>query len=231
MGTHAKLKVRGDFACFSRPEFKVERVSYPVMTPSAARGILEAIFWKPEFRWEIREIRVLEHGGEFVILRNELEERQGQTPVYIEDKRQHRTSLILRDVSYLILTDLRLAPHADAPLAKYLSQFERRLERGQCHHRPYLGTREFDATFEPGNGAETPLAWDQDLGIVLFDLAFREDARRKEMTFHRHGPDGARKATGYAEALFFPARLTNGVLKVPPEKYRELYQLEGFYAQ
>lgn len=231
MKIHAKLKVSGKFACFSRPEFKVERVSYPVITPSAARGVLEAIFWKPEFRWEIREIWVLKRGGEFVILRNELEERQGQDPVFVEDKRQQRASLVLKDVSYLIAADLRLAPHADAPLAKYLSQFERRLERGQCHHRPYLGTREFAADFEPADGAEIPEPWDQDLGTMLFDVAFRENGRRKEMTFLRHGPDGAREAAGYAEALFFQANLAGGILKVPQEKYRELYQLEGFYAQ
>ncbi|MFZ2088825.1 MAG: type I-C CRISPR-associated protein Cas5c [Desulfobaccales bacterium] len=231
MRTHARLKVSGEFACFSRPEFKVERVSYPVMTPSAARGVLEAIFWKPEFRWEVREIQVLRHGGEFVILRNELEERQGQTPVFVEDKRQQRASLILKDVSYLIAAYLRLAPHAKAPLAKYLSQFERRLERGQCHHPPYLGTREFAAAFEPADGAEDPRPWDQDLGTMLFDLAFREDAQRNEMTFHRHGPDGAREAKGYAEALFFKAQLSSGVLKVPAEKYQELYRLEGFHAQ
>ncbi len=229
--THVRLRVTGEFACFSRPEFKVERVSYPVMTPSAARGVLEAIFWKPEFRWEVREIWVLQHGGEFVLLRNELEERQGQTPILVEDKRQQRASLVLKDVAYLILADLRLAPHADAPLPKYLSQFERRLERGQCHHQPYLGTREFAARFEPSDGSETPLPWDQDLGTMLFDLAFREDDQRQEMTFLRHGREGTREAKGFAEALFFHARLTGGVLKVPQEKYLELYRLEGWHAE
>ncbi len=231
MKAHAKLKVSGEFACFSRPEFKVERVSYPVMTPSAARGVLEAIFWKPEFRWEIREILVLRHGGEFAILRNELEERQGQAPVLVEDKRQQRASLVLKDVSYLITADLRPAAHADAPVAKYLSQFERRLARGACHHRPYLGTREFAAAFEMADRDEIPQPWDQDLGTMLFDIAFREDARRNDMTFHRHGPHGAREAKGFAEALFFQAKLSGGVLKVPQEKYRELYRLEGFHAQ
>ncbi|MCL6622559.1 MAG: type I-C CRISPR-associated protein Cas5c [Syntrophobacterales bacterium] len=229
--THAQVKVSGEFACFSRPEFKVERVSYPVMTPSAARGVLEAIFWKPEFRWEIREIRVLSHGGEFVLLRNELEERQGQTPIWVEEKRQQRASLVLTNVAYLILADLRLAAHADAPLAKYLSQFERRLERGQCHHQPYLGTREFAARFEPPDGKEEPLPWDQELGTMLFDLAFREDPQRGEMTFLRHGPHGAREVRGFAEALFFPARLIGGVLEVPPGMYQELYRLEGWHVK
>jgi CRISPR-associated protein Cas5d len=231
MKTHAKLKVGGEFACFSRPEFKVERVSYPTMTPSAARGVLEAIFWKPEFRWEVREIWVIAHGGEFVLLRNEISERQAKAPIIVEDKRQQRASLLLKQVEYLIKADLRLAPHADAPLAKYLSQFERRLDRGQCHHTPYLGTREFAARFEPVDGTETPLPWDQDFGTMLFDLAFREDAQRQELTFHRHGPEGAREASGYAEALFFQARFEQGILKVPPEKYLELYRKEGLYAQ
>ena len=234
MKTHARLKVGGDFACFSRPEFKVERVSYPIMTPSAARGVLEAIFWKPEFRWEVREIWVLAHGGEFVLLRNEISERQARTPIIVEDRRQQRASLLLKQVEYLIYANLRLASHANAPLPKYLSQFERRLDRGQCHHTPYLGTREFAAWFQPVNGTETPQPWDQDFGTMLFDLAFREDAHRQELTFHRHGPQGERRvrvASGYAEALFFSARLEQGILQVPPEKYLELYQKEGFHAQ
>lgn len=226
-----RLKVEGEFACFSRPEFKVERVSYPVMTPSAARGVLEAIFWKPEFRWEIREIWVLRHGGELVLLRNELGERQGQIPIFVEDKRQQRASLVLRDVAYLIVAEMRLRPHADAPLPKYLSQFERRVAKGQCHHQPYLGTREFAARFEPPIGTETPLSWNQDLGIMLFDLAFREDDQRQEIRFLRHGPGGPREARGHVEALFFEARLTNGVLYIPREKYAELYRLEGFHAE
>ncbi len=231
MKTHVKLKVGGEYACFSRPEFKVERVSYPIMTPSAARGVLEAIFWKPEFRWEVREIWVLKNGGEFVLLRNEISERQAKTPIMVEERRQQRASLLLKQVEYLIKADIRMAPHADAHLAKYMSQFERRLERGQCHHTPYLGTREFAAWFEPTNGTEAPLSWDQDFGTMLFDLAFREDAQRNELSFRRHGPEGGRKVSGYAEALFFFARLEQGILRVPQGKYLELYQKEGLDAQ
>jgi CRISPR-associated protein Cas5d len=90
-----QLRVWGDYACFSRPEFKVERVSYPVITPSAARGVLEAVFWKPEFRYEIRRVGILKPGLQTVILRNELDDRQGGKPIFIEDKRQQRSSLIL----------------------------------------------------------------------------------------------------------------------------------------
>ncbi|MBM4288719.1 MAG: type I-C CRISPR-associated protein Cas5 [Deltaproteobacteria bacterium] len=232
MKAHVILKVRGDFACFSRPEFKVERVSYPVMTPSAARGLLEAIFWKPEFRWEIREIWVLNPIKEVTIMRNELAERQGGHPVFIENQRQQRVSLVLQNVAYVIGADLKLMPHATDHLAKYLSQFERRLGRGQCYHTPYLGTREFPAWFEEVAGDETPDEIDREIGVMLFDLAYIEDHGRQELSFHRHGSQDTRprKAKGYSEPLFFSARLEAGVLKVPGEKYQELYNLERRHA-
>lgn len=224
---HIQLQVWGDYACFSRPEFKVERVSYPVITPSAARGVLEAIFWKPEFRYEIREIWVLKRGTEFALLRNELSDRQGQTPVFVEDQRQQRASLLLKDVAYLIQADLVLRPHATEPLPKYLSQLERRLDRGQCHHPPYLGTRECSAAFAAADGREHPCAWSQDLGTMLFDLAFRPDPKRKEMEFKRPSLQGPKRVAGCAQPLFFQAKVKEGVITVPPEKYQELYRLEG----
>ncbi len=227
---HVQVKVSGAYACFSRPEFKVERVSYPVITPSAARGVLEAIFWKPEFRYEIREIWVLQRGTEFALLRNELSDRQGQAPVFIEDQRQQRASLLLKDVAYVLRADLVLRPHATEPLPKYLSQLERRLARGQCHHQPYLGTRECSAAFGPAEAHDTPCSWDQDLGTMLFDLAFRVDAQRREMKFYRPGPQGPREVEGYAQPLFFQTRVRGGVITIPPEKYQELYRLEAGHA-
>ncbi|MBC7093702.1 type I-C CRISPR-associated protein Cas5, partial [Candidatus Bipolaricaulota bacterium] len=119
------VRIWGEYACFSRPEFKVERVSYPVITPSAARGILEAILWKPEFRYEVRRIGVLKLGTQTAILRNELEDRQGNTPIFVEDKRQQRSSLILKDVDYLVEAEMVLRSHATDPLPKYLDQFRR----------------------------------------------------------------------------------------------------------
>src|SRR5437762_8262153 len=104
------VRLGADLACFSRPELKVERVSYLVMTPSAARGVLEAIFWKPEIRYEIREIAVLEPIRQFAILRNELSDRQGETPFIIEDKRQQRASLVQRKVAYVIRADIVRRP-------------------------------------------------------------------------------------------------------------------------
>jgi CRISPR-associated protein Cas5d len=222
---HGRLKVKvwGEYACFSRPEFKVERVSYPVITPSAARGVLEAIFWKPEFRYELRRIGVLKPGSQTVILRNELEDRQGSKPYFVEDKRQQRSSLILKDVAYLLEADIVLRPHAEGPLPKYLEQFERRLQRGQCHHTPYLGTREFAAHFAPANGEKPP--WlDLPIGTMLFDIAFVPSSERVELEFKRPGKGVVK---GYAQALFFPAEVKGGWLEVPEEKYRELYRLEG----
>src|SRR4051812_15846567 len=96
------VRLGADLACFSRPELKVERVSYPVMTPSAARGVLEAIFWKPEIRWEIREIRLLKPIRFITLLRNELDRRQGGGPIFVEEQRQQRSSLILKDVEYVV---------------------------------------------------------------------------------------------------------------------------------
>lgn len=221
------VKVWGDYACFTRPEFKVERVSYQVMTPSAARGVLEAIFWKPEFRYRVQAIGVLKLGTQTVILRNELSERQGNRPVFVEDQRMQRSSLILKDVAYLIRAEMTLRPWTPDPVYKYRDQFNRRVERGQCRHRPYLGTREFAAHFAPAEEDDRPQPLDMDLGNMLLDIAFVEDPSRPEIEFVRHGPSGARRTFGYHRALFFPARLEAGWLKVPAEEYRELYRLEG----
>ncbi|OIQ11688.1 type I-C CRISPR-associated protein Cas5c [Neomoorella thermoacetica] len=221
------VKVWGKYACFTRPEFKVERVSYPVITPSAARGVLEAIFWKPEFRYEIRAIGVLKKGSEMVILRNEIEQRQGSNPFFIEDTRQQRCSLVLKNVAYLIRAEIVLRSWATDPVYKYRDQFNRRVERGQCYHRPYLGTREFTAFFAPAGEGDWPQPLDMDLGNMLLDIAYVEDPTRPEMEFVRHGPGGARRASGYHHALFFAARLEAGWLRVPAERYRELYLLEG----
>jgi len=218
------LKLWGEYALFSRPEFKVERVSYPVITPSAARGALEAIFWKPEIRYQIVRIGVLKHGRQMAVLRNELGSRQGRKPIVIEQDRQQRTSLILRDVAYIIEAEIHLRPHATEPVYKYADQYRRRVERGQYHHVPYLGTREFAASFAPANH-EHPPAFDMDIGTMLFDIAFVEDSKRKELSFKRPGKD--KIAYGYAHPLFFQARVGNGWLDVPQELYTELRRLEG----
>jgi len=204
-----EVKVWGEFACFTRPEMKVERVSYPVMTPSAARGVLEAIFWKPEFDWRIREIRVLKPIRHFSILRNEINSRQSHTTAmkwsesdggyFADEDRAQRHTLALRDVCYVIRADMVLRGHADADVAKYRDQFRRRVERGQCLHRPALGCREFSAFFCAADGTETTIPVSDDLGLMLGDLRYRPDGR--------------------GEPVFFNARLDNGILAVPESIY------------
>lgn len=226
------VKVGGDYACFTRPEFKVERVTYPVMTPSAARGILEAIYWKPEFRWEIRQIQVLKDIKETSILRNEVDTPQNPRggPYFIEERRVQRTCLMLRDVEYVIHAEVVQKPHDREHPEKHISCFNRRVKKGQCRHRPYLGTREFDAWFEPCAGRDSPKPLNLSIGTMLFDLVFQENSNRKEMSFFRIKGGVKGEVKGCALALFFNATLTNGTLDVPEEKYLQLYELEKSHA-
>lgn len=202
-----EVKVWGDYACFTRPEMKVERVSYPVMTPSAARGVLEAIFWKPEFTWSVREIAVLEPIAYFSILRNEVNSRASERAArgwadkgggfFASDDRAQRNTLALRDVAYVIRADVVLKSPGPGHEAKYRDQFRRRVARGQCFAQPYLGTREFTASFAEPSDADQSQPLTMGLGRMLHDL--------------RYLPDGS----GAAEPMFFDARLENGVLRVP----------------
>lgn len=203
-----QVKVWGELACFTRPEMKVERVSYPVMTPSAARGVLEAIFWKPEFDWRIREIWVLNDIRQFSILRNEINSRQSHASArkwmengggYCADEdRAQRHTLGLRDVAYVIWADMKLRSHADSDIAKYRDQFRRRVQRGQCLHRPSLGCREFAADFCEPNGDKS-IDLTQELGLMLGEVVYRADGR--------------------GSPVFFDARLERGVLRVPDSIY------------
>ncbi|MBW1676150.1 MAG: type I-C CRISPR-associated protein Cas5 [Deltaproteobacteria bacterium] len=200
-----EVKVWGPWACFTRPEMKAERVSYPVMTPSAARGVLEAIFWKPEITWKVREIWVLKDINFVSIQRNEVTQkaslssaRKGNT-IVAEDARAQRQTLALQDVAYLIKADQQIKPHTKEDPAKWRDQFRRRVNKGQCFHRPYLGCREFSADFGPPEGNEKPVSTDMGIGRMLLDLAYE--------------PDGSGRGIPY----FFPARLEKGVLHVPQE--------------
>ncbi len=222
------VKVFGDYACFSRPEFKVERVSYEVPTPSAARGILEAIFWKPEFRYEIREIHILKLGTKVSILRNEISERQSRKPITVEHSRQQRTSLILRDVAYVIRAELVLGS-VEAEPGKYLDQFNRHLERGQCHHTPCLGTREFAAAFEPPDddncGERQNPGLTLNLGAMLFEIAYVKGGE-SELQFWKGSGQDRQIVNGHAVPLFFNASIERGVISVSGEEYKRLYALE-----
>lgn len=206
MAYGVRLLVSGDYACFTRPEMKVERVSYDVMTPAAARGVLDAIHWKPAIRWVIDRIHVLKPIRFENVRRNEVKSRVSakSSGIDITKDRVQRASLVLREVAYLIEAHFVLTKDAtpEETAAKHISMFNRRAESGQCYHRPYLGTREFAADFNLVRDSLPPSSLpdderDRDLGWMLFDMDFDRD------------PDDP-------PARFFRARLVGGVLEVPP---------------
>lgn len=230
-----KLKVWGDYASFNRPEMKVERVSYDVMTPSAARGILEAIYWKPEMRWVVDQIHVLAPIRFTHIRRNEIsckipvggasgvvaamKSGHGHLGVAVEEHRQQRAAMILRDVCYGIAAHVEVMDWNNnggnqKPEAKHLDMFRRRATRGQYFHHPYFGCREFPVSFEWVDPVETfpscpaEHKGEQDLGFMLHDIAFRPDPKGK-ITESNTG----KRLT--AEARFFRATMRDGVIRVP----------------
>lgn len=213
MGYGIKLKVWGEYACYSRPEMKVERVSYDVMTPSAARGILEAIHFKPAIVWRIDRIHVLKPIRFENIRRNEVAEKikignvkaamNGATKNLYQDivaDRQQRAAMVLRDVAYIIEAHFEMTPKAgveDSP-EKHYNIFMRRARNGQCFHRPYLGCREFPAHFELIEG-EIPVSninETVDLGWMLYDIDFANEMM----------------------PLFFRPMMEKGIVNIPPWK-------------
>lgn len=212
------LRVWGEWACFTRPEMKVERVSYDVMTPASARGILEAILWKPAIRWIVTRIDVLKPIRWASVRRNELggkiplrnitdamNKGHGQLGTFIEEDRQQRASLFLRDVEYLIHARFEMTKEAgpdDNPV-KFREMFERRAEKGQCFNQPYLGCREFSAFFLRAKPTESTKMIDEtrDLGWMLYDL-----------DYSGQGP----------MPRFFRARLEKGTLAVPAPESKEV---------
>jgi CRISPR-associated protein Cas5d len=190
-----KVKVRGDYACFTRPDLKVERMTYPCMTPSAARGILDSILWKPEFQWYIRQIKILKPVHFATIKRNEIKAKQGVSPIIVEDKRVQRNSIILRDVDYIIEASIYQATRNDRNRPeKYIGRkgidadhdgiFIRRLNKGQCWRRPYLGTREFAAEFIEPEGNEMPIQDTIPIGSMLFDIFYNAEGKPQPLFFH-----------------------------------------------
>jgi CRISPR-associated protein Cas5d len=220
-----KLEIWGEYACFTRPETKAERMSYPVPTPSAARGILEAIYWKPEITWVVDAIHVLNPIRWANVRRNEVSSkasfRSAQTArktgeragIFIEDCRQQRHSLLLRDVRYMINAHFLVRPShlpekdaSDNTPGKHLAIFMRRAERGQHFMQPYLGCREFPAHYKLVQGQVEDLLPKhqhyQDFGFMLHDLAFTQHPKTKEvMRVNTH---------------VFHAVMRDGVIIVPP---------------
>lgn len=214
------MKVWGDYACFTRPEMKVERVSYDVMTPSAARGLLEAIHWKPAIRWVIDAIHVLEPIRFQSIRRNEVGHKAPAGKIrsamkrgdleglnlLVDEDRQQRAATVLVKPAYIIEAHFELTGNAgpDDSEGKHLDIFNRRAAKGQCFHQPCLGTREFAAHFEllPPEAALPPaIAESRDLGFMLFNIDHAAAGR---------------------PSLFFRATLDNGVVRVPPPQSPEV---------
>lgn len=211
------LEVSGDYACFTRPEMKVERVSYDVITPSAARAIFEAILWKPAIAWRVHKIEVLKPIKWINVRRNEVGAvlpvgninkamKGGAMPaLYIEESRQQRAGLFLRDVAYRIHAGFDMTDKAgpdDSP-GKFAEMFKRRAKKGQCFNQPYLGTREFSCDFRFIDDIEnepTPIAEDRMLGWMLYDLNYLNPKDPLP--------------------LFFNASMEQGVIQVP-DRYSE----------
>lgn len=209
----------GAMACFTRPELKVERVSYDVITPSAARAIFEAIFWKPAIHWKVTKIEVLNPIKWTSVRRNEVGGVASKTPIFIEDKRQQKNTLLLKDVRYRIWAKLEFIPkrkrvemndskeHNDENPAKYNAMFERRASKGQCFNQPYLGTRECSASFKLVNPEtdvlDAPISESRDLGIMLYDMDFESDVKTPP-------------------AMFYRAKMENGVIIVPSKDSEEI---------
>lgn len=217
-----EVRVAGPLACFTRPENKGERVSYPVMTPSAARGILEAIYWKPEFSWIVREIQVLRPIEFISIRRNEISNPQSQwlaetgRKYFADDfnERTQRHTLALRNVAYLIRAEIIRQPGATENDAKHRAIFSERVERGRCFQQPFLGCREFAADFEPRQNGEKPREEiSLELGRMLLDVKFKPN-ESGNIRFRRRGPRGPELVRGIAEPQFFEAKLEKGVLYV-----------------
>lgn len=215
------LEVWGPMACFTRPELKVERVSYDVITPSAARAVFEAIFWKPAIHWQVTKIEVLNPIKWTTVRRNEVGAVASKNPIFIEDKRQQKNSLLLQDVRYRIWAKLEFIPQwkrketknarideeeaellrKDENPGKYNAMFERRASKGQCFNQPYLGTREFSASFRLVNPEQEdltpPIDESRDLGIMLYDMDFQGNLEKPE-------------------AMFYRTKMEHGVIIVPP---------------
>jgi CRISPR-associated protein Cas5d len=226
------IEVWGDYACFTRPEMKVERVSYDVITPSAARAVFEAIFWKPAISWRVTKIEVLKPIKWISVRRNEIGALMSDRihQLFIEDNRQQRAGLFLKDVMYRLYAELEfihpqnrkrqiIKPPGslneieeeelsgkDENPGKYNAIFERRASKGQCFNQPYLGCREFSANFRfienPLLEEGKPIDDDRELGFMLYDMDFTNEKDPR--------------------AMFYRPTMIKGVIVVPPKESEEV---------
>lgn len=228
------LEVWGDFACYSRPEMKVERFSYPLPPPSAARGIFEAIYVKPkEFRWQVERVEVLSAPFYIALRRNEVKEKastraaeqwakglKAPEPLWAdgtgdEKGRTQRQTMALRDVRYRLHATIRPWPGFEAQPAALEAQFRRRAQAGKCFYQPYFGCREFAAFFElreSRDATPAPVAWSSDLGLMLYDV----------FDLSRPGGSGDRPAIS-----LFRARVEKGVMEIPRYEDSAVVKLAG----
>lgn len=210
------IEMWGDYASFNRPELKVERVSYDVITPSAARGILDSIYWHPGIKWVIDEIYVLSPVKFTGIRRNEVKSKtlgssirsvmngKSQEMPFIStmDDRQQRSALVLQDVRYVVKAHFEMIPEKMSPTdneGKFCDIIKRRIEKGQCFHQPYFGNREFPARFRMWAGQDAAKACvddSRDLGLMLFDMDYSDPSNIKPMFFRAVLNKGMLKVTG-----------------------------------
>ena len=197
------IEVWGDLACFSRPESKVERLSYPFPTPSAARGILSAIYSKPaEFYWQITRIEVLNPISYISVKRNEVKSTVSDKPIYTDEDRTQRQTLALRDVRYRIAALICPRPDYKGTPEQLYQQALRRIRRGKAFYQPSLGLREFVAYFEESTGTREPIREDLDMGLMVYDV------------FDLHDCSVRKKAA--PRLSLFQAVMKQGVIEVPP---------------
>lgn len=227
-GPTLSVRVRGEWACFTRPEMKVERVSYSVITPSAARGVLEAVLWKPAIQWHIDRIKVLKPIHFFAMRRNEVNLKaaspkkqlieQGGVAPHLDptEERAQRNMVALRDVDYVIDAHFTMTDKAgpEDNLTKFVEMFTRRLSKGQHFHQPYLGCREFPAIIEPADDSPPPEPISEELGLMLWDMDYGS------------GSAGGKKKTPI-RPIFFAARIVDGVIEVPANPEAELVAAGG----
>jgi len=206
-GSRLAVRTKGELACFTRPELKVERFSYPIITPSAARGLLESILWKPAIKWVIERVKVLSPIKFTSIRRNELNSKAPAPKsglileggeyacCHIEDCRIQRNTVALRDVDYIIEAHFEMTGKAGEQdnVVKFEEMFRRRVANGQYYYVPCFGCREFTADISEVTGGEHPVGESRDFGLMLWDILYGEENR----------------------AIFFDARMVGGVMEVP----------------